>query len=466
MSDLENNLNKIAHESGFVGQSGINFIATVVGKMRHLWTPTPAQSDVGIDGYIEICREGDGDQRVPTNFIIQVQSKASDVQWAHEDLTGFVHRVDGRDLQHWLNGNCPVILVVSRPRTDEAYWVSIKDYFSSLEAKKTRTIYFKKALHRFDENIDFALQRLAIPSSVGLQLEVSQKQELLLGNLLPLVSSPNSIFTAKTRYRSFKSVYAKAKQLGGSLGREWFLKNGMVISFRPLDEDPWVNLLQSKAINVVSTSTYAESRDPEKLRDFVRLMNLCLTTFLEVRGLKRFKLAATKSLYYFVPNSKEIERRHTWGDRGSDRRVIQKIMAKGDPRRIICYRHHALIPSFESYGGKWFLVIEPTYHFTFDGEKEYTLRAEYLSGIKRIEKHQAVSNNTKFWGYFLTYSDMFDQRKELLSFGSQLEFSCDDGIADDVWLSQADDEEREQLGAATQDSSREIVAEGNQLSLL
>jgi hypothetical protein len=45
MSDEFQETSKIADESGFVGQDGINLIATVVGKMRHLWTPTSGQSD-------------------------------------------------------------------------------------------------------------------------------------------------------------------------------------------------------------------------------------------------------------------------------------------------------------------------------------------------------------------------------------------------------------------------------------
>jgi Domain of unknown function (DUF4365) len=147
-SDAQNqNLRKVAHHSGFIGQDGINLIATIVGSMRHLWTPTSAQSDLGIDGYIELCRDTEDGKRVATNFIIQVQSKATHSSWSREDENGFVYNVDERDLRHWLAGNHPVILVLSRPSTCEAYWISIKDYFTSFEAKKTRTIYFKKSIH-------------------------------------------------------------------------------------------------------------------------------------------------------------------------------------------------------------------------------------------------------------------------------------------------------------------------------
>jgi hypothetical protein len=72
-SDAQNqDLRTVAHHSGFIGQDGINLIATIVGSMRHLWTPISVQSDLGIDGYIELCRDTEDGKRVATNFIIPV----------------------------------------------------------------------------------------------------------------------------------------------------------------------------------------------------------------------------------------------------------------------------------------------------------------------------------------------------------------------------------------------------------
>jgi hypothetical protein len=58
-----------------LGQLGVNLIEKIVlNDLKCLWTPTQAASDVGIDGYIEICRADTGDA---TNLIVQVQSKAT-----------------------------------------------------------------------------------------------------------------------------------------------------------------------------------------------------------------------------------------------------------------------------------------------------------------------------------------------------------------------------------------------------
>jgi hypothetical protein len=95
--------------------------------MGFLWYPSGGV-EAGIDGRLEIRNE---DAEV-TNLIISVQSKATDGQFDAETDTDFTFTCSERDLRYWLKGNLPVILVCSRPRTDEAYWLSIKDAFSDV----------------------------------------------------------------------------------------------------------------------------------------------------------------------------------------------------------------------------------------------------------------------------------------------------------------------------------------------
>jgi len=137
---------KFVHSNSLIGQQGINLIATTVAEMGYLWTPTTGHSDAGIDGYIEIRRTDTGEA---TNFILQVQSKATAREWENETDEDFNFRCEERDLVYWLQGNAPVILVVSRPRTNEAYWVSIKDYFRDIETRKSKKVHFNKKSSRF-----------------------------------------------------------------------------------------------------------------------------------------------------------------------------------------------------------------------------------------------------------------------------------------------------------------------------
>jgi len=132
---------KQIHGHSILAQQGVNLIATIVADMGFMWTPTSGSSDAGIDGFIEIRNRETGEA---TNLIVQAQSKATGREWENETAEGFWFRCDDRDLDYWLEGNAPVILVVSRPSTGEAYWVSLKDYFVDLERRKAKKIFFRK----------------------------------------------------------------------------------------------------------------------------------------------------------------------------------------------------------------------------------------------------------------------------------------------------------------------------------
>jgi len=291
-----------------------------------------------------------------------------------------------------------------------------------------------------------------------------RKQEALQANLLPLVRWPNKIFIAKTRFQRPENLTAKAKQLGGYAGREWFLKSGKVVSFRPLDSHPWPKLITGTPMAPVETDTWAWSDDPITQRDFVRLLNQALAGFLAELRLWRFKVNRSTILYFFAPASDGVERRAKWGARDSERTVVQKVTAKKEPTRIVCYRHHAFIPSFARFGDRWYLIVEPTYHFTADGERPSRYRESYLSGLKRLEKHQAVSNNLRFWSHYLTYRELFDTRRELIAFTTAEQFSLDSGIPDAEWLRNADADEREHLGVDKEPTDKLVVDDDQQLA--
>ena len=98
-----------------------------------------------IDGYIEIRDSQSGEV---TNCIVQVQSKATEQRFENEQSGGLEYRCLAKDLEYWLNGNAPVILVRSRPKTGEAYWISIKDYFREPASRKSATVVFDKSRNR------------------------------------------------------------------------------------------------------------------------------------------------------------------------------------------------------------------------------------------------------------------------------------------------------------------------------
>ncbi len=434
---------KFVRSSSLTGQQGINLIATIVAELGYLWTPTSGHADAGIDGYIEIRKTDTGEA---TNFILQVQSKATAGEWENETDGAFVFRCDERDLTYWLQGNAPVVLVVSRPKTNEAYWISIKDYFRDLEARKSKKINFDKKKNIFNASAATALVDRAMPRDAGVYLAPPPKQETLYSNLLPVGRYARDLFMAQTKHRKPQEIWSVFKDLGIRVGGEWFLKDGKIFSFHDLTQEPWPKLCDRGTVEKFQTDEWALANDQEKKNDFVRLLGLALKGFLGQKAVWYQQPRNGIGFYYFAP-TKDLSPRvvHWKRIKQSERTVFQAYPSKKDPTRIAYYRHLAFEPGFRRFGGTWFLEITPTYHFTADGKIASKFRESYLSGIKRIEKHVAVAGNVFFWAHFLTECELFSKTSPFITFAELLEFPVDFGIRDDDWVAKAEDEEKEFL---------------------
>src|SRR5216683_4910369 len=109
---------KIITSQSIIGQQGISLIQNRVLQIKWLWHQTSV-FDAGIDGYIELRDPTTG---AALNSIIQVQSRATQGRFTAETDTSFEYLCSEKELGYWLAGNAPVILICSRPNTDEAYW--------------------------------------------------------------------------------------------------------------------------------------------------------------------------------------------------------------------------------------------------------------------------------------------------------------------------------------------------------
>jgi hypothetical protein len=157
---------KAISKTGIVGQRGINLIERLVLQMGSRWTPS-GPNEVRIDGYIELFDPDDGR---PLNLTLAVQSKV-DSRLPKKNAV-FYYWCNREDIENWLRSSLPVILVVSSPSSDEAYWVSIADYFGHRGRDSTRVAFAKteNALTRasFGQLVQAAEQaRTQRPSSVA-----------------------------------------------------------------------------------------------------------------------------------------------------------------------------------------------------------------------------------------------------------------------------------------------------------
>lgn len=267
---------KKIHRNDITGERGVNLIQKVVLEMGCLWYATGGV-EAGIDGFIEIRDPATGEV---TNSIVQVQSKATSGRFQAETEAGFDYLCDERDIDYWLNGNAPVVLVVARPDTAEAYWASVKDRFRDLDAKKSRKLHFDKQRDRFDKDAWPELVRLAISRDSGIYLAPPPKNELVHSNLLGVSRYPSRIYQARTNYRSGRELGPALRERCDRPRGEWVLTDKSIFSFHDLTEEPWCAVCERGTVESFDSDDFAFSDDKENNWIFMRLLSECLKSML------------------------------------------------------------------------------------------------------------------------------------------------------------------------------------------
>jgi hypothetical protein len=424
-----------------IGEGGVSIISRRVNEMGFLYHDR--RVDHGIDGEIELVADGNA-----LNQVIMVQSKASNLPHAFETADSFQWTPKPEDLDYWLGGNAPVIVVLSRPAEDLAWWVDIRAEFSDPRRRVEGTVIVNKHTQVFDKSAAPAMMRIGVPRDSGLFLPPPPKKELLTSNLLPVEAFPNSIFVAPAAVKDYGAAWDILRDAPGEAAA-WILHDGMVISFGDLRSRPLRGLCDGGAERR-DTAEWADSDDDDRLHQFADLLRRTLVNnrrrdvqWHQDRHHMHFR--ATRNL------SPRVVGRGN-GKRG--RTVFGPHYSKAEPDRVSYYHHAAVNPRFRRIDGQWLCHLGVDYCFTHDGKKESSFADGLLAGIKRLERHPAVLGWTRMWEGYLQ-GDLLTAGS-LLSFGRLLTFEVDRGIDDDWWgpapSSSADDE------TADGGSDREVEA--------
>ncbi|MCB2160511.1 DUF4365 domain-containing protein [bacterium] len=428
-------------KSSIIGQQGVNVIEEAVLGMGFLWYPSGG-IEAGIDGVIEVRDSQTGEVY---NSIIQVQSKATESKFQAETEHSFEYVCKQRDIAYWLQGNAPVIIVVVRPSTKEAYWVSIKDYFTDSKKIKDRKILFNKNHDKFDVNCKARLLDLAAPLDSGIYLSPPIKSEQLISNLLPITHFSKDIYLANTDFRTPKSFWAELNKLSGSTGGEWVLKDKRILSFNNLNEFPWNQLVDLGTLEWFDSEEWAYSEDDNFRRDFVQLLNMCLKEKLY----PQMRYSDRKDCFYFSATKNLSNRKISYSSTKGGvvtRTVFKGYKNKKDPTRIAYYRHSAFEGNFKFYDRNWYLEITPTYYFTRDGIRIDRWYEDRLKTIKQLEKNPAVLGQVMMWQDYLSRpNDMFSKKYPFLEFGKLKKFQVGIGLYDNDWLQTETERERKDI---------------------
>lgn len=439
---------KKIHTHSIIGQRGVALIQQALLKMGYLWSPN-GPLEAGIDGTIEIR---DSVTEELTGCILRAQSKATTNPFPKETAERFEFPCDERDIEYWLRGNAPVILICSRIDTGDVYWKSIKDYFKDPERLNSRKIVFEKAEDRFDESAAAKLAKLAIPVDSGIYLAPRLKRETLYSNLLKVSSLPAKLYLAVTEHGSREEVREALGTYMKYPPREWVARSKTILSVHDLGTHPWSKIVDAGTVEEFDTAEWAESDDTEKRNDFVQLLNLCLTERLAP---EHVRWSNKDHLYYIAP-TRGLNRRcvnYRGLKKGASKEVFGPRKSKRDVTHTAYYRHSAFEGNFARYDGEWFLEIVPTYHFTEDGKKPSRFAAQRLQKIKQLERNPAILGQLFMWAHVLRTASapLFRKPYPHLSFGDLVSFPIEVGIEDSEWLKQEEGDEHEALHAAGQE---------------
>lgn len=147
-----------------LGEEGITLISRRCLKMGFVFQPH--RIDHGIDGHIELY---DRDSGETLSLTLHVQSKARST-FRYESSDRLKFSLDREHVESWLESNVPVIVIISRPARDEAWWIAVDSACRDASGAVRTTVTVDKRKQRFDQSARQELIRLA--QSTGHRSEV------------------------------------------------------------------------------------------------------------------------------------------------------------------------------------------------------------------------------------------------------------------------------------------------------
>ncbi len=427
---------KFIPENWIKGQRGVNLVEKIVLDMGFTWEAT--RVDAGIDGQIEIRDLTTGALK---NWILRAQVKERQ-SFLGETADSFSFICDENDLDYWLGGTTPNILIVCRTSTNEAYWVSLRDYFLDGDRRKSRRVVFRKHENRFSKDSAADLVALARPRDSGLYLQPPRQPEVLHANVLPVTRLPENVYIAETRFRKHGPIFAilNADKLFGN--GEFILRRNEIISVHDLRHHQWSKVCETATAQPTSFKEWAEEDLEERESEVRELLHRCLDALTWKMGM-RFN-GKDHCFYFRKPEQQKEVRKNIRSKSKEARRGLVVEYYSGTPRRLRGYKHAAFRGEFRRFGEEWFLEVTPTTFYTFDGKRRKANSDQLRKGIKQIERHAAVSGHMKMWSELLAeteQTEFLDTSYRHLALGRWQELTLPVSLPEKAWKARASADE-------------------------
>lgn len=421
-----------ATKQSTIGESGIALIALRVSEMGHLWHPTSGV-DSGIDGEIELRDDATGEVR---NFRIGVQSKATEGVWRSETNDGFVWRADPAHVEYWLGSNQPVLLVCSRPKTSEAYWRNVQQWASDPERRASGLVDFDKHRDVLDASASARFFSLEVRNGSVLEPPGPQPHaEQLKTNLLPVNWDVDVVWSVTSPSSDPGALFQRALAAGAARS-DIALRDGRLWSLSPLDA---AYLAAIEATEPPTDDSLAELASGGQNGRQLLVGELVRRSLL-AQHWRQLRWHGPTRLAYFRLHDEAKQRKLRWA--GGAGRTVVLPRASTKHEGLSGYRHDAARLAVRRLGERWFVVVSPTYLFTYDGRKVSSFHADALKKMKAFDRAAAVSQQLRMWEWLLTRPpNMLDADESPAPFhlGPLVEVSIDVRPPEAAWKSAPED---------------------------
>lgn len=145
-------------------------------------------------------------------------------------------------------------------------------------------------------------------------------------------------------------------------------------------------------------------------------------------------------LFIFSAINDQTIRKEAWKRKKQGTRTVYKqVKKKTNPEEIAYHNHLAFSTQYLCFGKNWYLLIKPTWFFSYNGYKKSFYSKDKLDWIKKKENNKQVSNHFHFIVDFIKSeirSDLFTHREAYtyLSFGDIVELDGSPVLEDSEWL--------------------------------
>lgn len=214
---------------------------------------------------------------------------------------------------------------------------------------------------------------------------------------------------------------------------DWLLFEKCIYTFRNLydDKEPVRKIIDKGTVTPLLCKDFYEANE-DKERVFKGLLRktlneLCIRKQIEWFGKKEVFRFANNQI---SPNQKKVK----WkGKKESTKTVIFEMFNEKEGH-IICFRSLAFRVSFLRIIDDWFLVLNPTWSFTNPGGyNQSRFEPGYMTGLKKLENNKAVFNYFRFFGYYLSYTDLFTPEYPHLTISTYNSLPLSPRLEESLW---------------------------------